>query len=163
MNGKHGRYQRQQPLVLVPKTTQQNKESVPLSIQFQQIEEQAKQDALQQTVTHTSKFLFNIEFKEDYVLPIDVPEAHFPLKHTVHQQVPIVVDTKVVKQNIDIDAPIQKVTNIIVPVLPSANVSQNIGHLRMHDVVYLHLAPGFTLHEFYMVPQVLVQSPNLVL
>lgn len=77
-------------LVLIPKATPTTAaDTAPLSIQFQQIQETARQQVLQQNVSNTSQFLQKIEL--DDTLPIDLATSEGQQK-SLHVQLPLIND-----------------------------------------------------------------------
>ena len=81
-------------LVLIPKATSTTStDTVPLSIQFQKIQEATRQQVLHQNVSHTSQFLQNTELVDDTTLPID-PATSALQKKSPYVQLPLINDVK---------------------------------------------------------------------
>ena len=77
-------------LVLIPKQIPTTlADTVPLSVQFEQIQAAASQNVLQQNISHTSQFLQNIKLVDDTTLPIDPATSEFQQK-SLHVQLPLI-------------------------------------------------------------------------
>ena len=68
-------------------------DTVPLSVQFEQIQAAARQKALQENISHTSQFLQNIKLVNDTTLPIDPATSEFQQK-SLQVQLPLINDFK---------------------------------------------------------------------
>ena len=78
-------------LVVIPKVTLTTlTDPILLSVQFQQIQEAARQQVLQQNVSHTSQFLQNIKIIDDITLPID-PSTEESQKTSSLEQIPLII------------------------------------------------------------------------
>ena len=81
-------------LVLIPNATPATSaNTVPLSVQFEQIQKAARQQVLQQNVSHTSQFLQNVELFNDITLHIDPTTSEFQQK-SLHVQLPLINNVK---------------------------------------------------------------------
>ena len=69
-------------LVLIPRAIPTTSaDTVPLSVQFDQMQAAARQQVLQQNISHTSQFLQNIGLVDDTILPIDPGTSEFNRRH----------------------------------------------------------------------------------
>ena len=94
MSKRHASKNSSNQLVLILKTTPTTSaDTVPLSVQFEQIQAAARQQVLQQNVSHTSQFLQNIELVDDTTLPID-PATSEVQQMPLHVQLPLIDDVK---------------------------------------------------------------------
>ena len=91
MSKRHAFKNSSNQLVLIPKQIPTTlADTVPLSVQFEQIQAAVRQQVLQQNVSHTSQFLQNIELVNN-TLPIDPATSEFQQK-SLYLQLPLIND-----------------------------------------------------------------------